>query len=198
MVGWVSTETTEPPALVELLDRDDGFRELHEREEPLHHARASRGETDTSVVPARGPLAGSRELLPDAALRAAHEREVHDREAERSLDRRASATIASPSPVSPSASASCPCTDGGRRSERVGGAQALVLLHERVGSASCDPLAGAGGKVVPAPLADTQVLGFVLPIVGPEAGTGVGCDFPAGPGPAHASSRRSRRRFVPG
>ena len=50
--------------LVELVDRADRLRQLHQRENPLLHARAARGrDADERNLPRRRPLARPRELL---------------------------------------------------------------------------------------------------------------------------------------
>ena len=80
--------------LVELVDRADRLRELHEREDPLLHASAARrGDRDERNAGLRRALARTHELLPDdAPHRAAHEGEVHDGEIARlALDRRRAA-----------------------------------------------------------------------------------------------------------
>ncbi len=68
--------------LVQLLERTDRLRQLHQRQDPLLHAGAAGGRDRDQRQPAcRRVLAGARELLADdAAHRAAHEREIHHRE----------------------------------------------------------------------------------------------------------------------
>ena len=63
----------------------DHLRQLHQREDPLLHARAARARREEQRrTPVDRRVAGARELLADGAPhRAAHEGEVHHRELER-------------------------------------------------------------------------------------------------------------------
>ena len=64
---------------MQLFHRADGLRQLHERQDPLLHARATGArDGDQRHAAHRRGVAGPGELLPhDAAHRAAHEREIH-------------------------------------------------------------------------------------------------------------------------
>ena len=89
--------------VVQVLDRADRLRQLHQREDPLLHARAARGrDRDERHAALRGALAGPRELLADdAAHRAAHEARSPSPRAGTAVSSIAARpiTIASPSPV---------------------------------------------------------------------------------------------------
>src|SRR4029450_14107106 len=78
------------PGVLHVLDRADRLGQLHQREDPLLHARAARrGDADERQAALGRALAGAAELLAyDTAHRAAHEAEVHDGElARHALDR---------------------------------------------------------------------------------------------------------------
>ncbi len=91
VVGSASRQKNGSPGLVELVDRGDRLRQLHQREDSLLHARAARArdEQERDAGGDRG-VGGADELLADRAPhRAAHEEEVHHRELERvPLERR--------------------------------------------------------------------------------------------------------------
>ena len=148
--------------VVQVLDRGDRLRHLHQREDPLLHARAAgrrdRDERDAALDRA---VARARELLADdAAHRAAHEREVHHRElaarARRSSPGRSPSRRRGRSSARPPRAA--PCTGAGRRttsgsSERSSAASST----NEPGSASCSIRLRAGtGKWWPQWRADVQ------------------------------------------
>ena len=113
------TETNGTGASCRSVDRRDRLRKLHEREDPLLHARAAGGGHATSGTPRlAAPLAGPGELLPDGAPHGtAHEREIHHRElarcAARSRPRPRRPRRRGPWRARPARCA--PCTPSGRR-----------------------------------------------------------------------------------
>ena len=136
-------------------------------------------ETETSVVPSSAARSQARDelLADDAPHRAAHEREVHDREpAAAALDRGAARDhrvaearrelgLGEPLRVRPQV----------EEVERVRRAEVGVLLVERARVGKLlDPLARPHREVVAALLADAEVLGeLVVAVVRAAAGTGV-------------------------
>ena len=186
----MSTREERAARLVQLLDRADGLRELHQREDSLLHAGAARGGDRHQRHAARArALARSRELLSDHASHgAAHEGEVHDRQpTPLVLDRRAAADhrvaeagvdLGFREPLGVRAKV--------EERERVGRAQLGVLLARTSrGLPVARSAPGRHRKVVAALRADAKVLSeLVVAIVRPAAGARVGVRLPlAGPVP---------------
>ena len=68
VVGCARTRDQRAAGVVQILDRGDRLRQLHQREDPLLHARAARGgDRDERDAALRGALARARELLADGA-----------------------------------------------------------------------------------------------------------------------------------
>ena len=111
VVGCAMTLISAQPASCSSSTAHDRLRQLHEREDPLLHARAAGGgdrdERDAGARP-RSRRRARTSRPSTRAHRAAHEREVHDRELARAAARSSPLpiTIASPRPVAISASAS--------------------------------------------------------------------------------------------
>ena len=143
------------------VDRADGLRKLHEREDALLHARSARGrDADERDLPSGRTVAGAGELLADgAAHRAAHECEVHD------------SKLAGPA-LDSGGPGDDRVAEAGRHLrlgqavrvgaeieevQRIGRAKARVLLDEcaTVGELG-DPLARPHREMVPAMRADPQ------------------------------------------
>ena len=137
--------------VVQILDGGDRLRQLHQREDPLLHARAAGAATETSGTPRAIALSHARENFSPTAL------PIEPPMNAKSITASSSAcssivawptTIASPSPVFSSASASRSVY--GRRSknaERIVRADLGGLLDERpVVGELLDPLARRHGK----------------------------------------------------
>ena len=136
-------------------------------------------ETETSGTPlGRRALAGPHELLSDdAPHRAAHEREVHDRElALLGLDRRGTADdrVAEPR-LHLRLGQALRVRPEVEEPEGIGRAEVLVLLGERARiDELLDALARANAEVVPALRAHAKrLLELVVPVVGAAAGARV-------------------------
>ena len=85
VVGWVRIETYGKPGLGDARKLRRGLGHLHEREDPLLHARAAGGgDDDERGLGAERHLRGAGDLLPHGrGHAAAEEAEVHDREVQR-------------------------------------------------------------------------------------------------------------------
>ena len=168
--------------LVQLLDRDDRLRQLHQREDALLHASSTRGrDGDERRAGLGGAVASPRELLADDAPHgAAHEREVHDGEPARvTVDRRAAGheRIAEPRRHLRLDQALGVRAEV-EELERVGRAQLRVLLDERAFVRELlDALARPHREVMTALPADAQALRELLVAVvraAARAGVGMG------------------------
>ena len=167
VVGCASTEISTPPASWRSPDGDHGLRQLHQREDALLHAGATRRRHGDQRAAVLGrPLAGAGEpLADDAPHRAAHEREVHRGDPARmALDRRAAGEdrVAEARPELRLGEA-LDVRPEVEELERVGRAQVAVLLLERAGVGKLrDTLARADRKVMTALRADAEVLGELV------------------------------------
>jgi hypothetical protein len=165
--------------VVQVLDRADRLRHLHQREDPLLHARAARARHRHERDAALGrEVARARELLADdGAHRPGHEGEVHHRDrAAPALDLpvadhdrvalpRLHLRLDEPVGVGPQI----------EEVERVVGAQVGRLLDEAALVEQLrDPLVRPHREVVAALAAETEVLGqLVVAVVRPAGGAGV-------------------------
>jgi hypothetical protein len=166
--------------VVQVLDRTDRLRQLHQREDPFLHARsARRGDGDEREASPGSRLACPGELLADdAAHRAAHEPEVHHRElAGHAADvRPADDDRVALARLQLGLGESLRVRAQVEEPQWVGGAQLGLLLGEggRVGKL-LDALARTDRKVMAALRADAEVgVELVVAVVRAARRTGVG------------------------
>ena len=177
VVGFVEQAEERQPRLVELVDRRDGLRQLHQREDPLLHPRSARARDQQERRPLQDRLvARAHELLPDGAPhRSTHEREVHHRQLERMAVERRSAHHhrVGQTGVQLRLRESLPVGAQVEERERVGRSHLRRLLDERAGVGEPrDSSACRHAEVVSALRAHPgSRLQLVVAVVRPAAGT---------------------------